>query len=110
MSDDQVNGIVEGNLEKSLGKALAPPTHFGETPPLSLLPSITAAVDEACRAIPADKHFALVFLAQQDGQGAPTARAAVVTRIGDDFKLAGWIGKDWSLPGVSWGVQGVWTP
>ena len=63
-------------------------------PPLEMMPSIKSAIDKACLEIPADKHVAVVGIIT-DKDGEKRANGAIVARVGDRFKVAGWLGKSW---------------
>jgi hypothetical protein len=70
-------------------------------PPLTLLPSISAAVAKACESIPKDKHGALVAIGTANG-----VNLAVVGKIGDDFAVTAWIGRSWKKDAaLDWGAE-----
>jgi hypothetical protein len=82
----------------------------GTNPPgLSIIGSVSAAVLEACKAIPPGKRFA--FVAVTAGRGADiNTNIAAVVRIGDDLAVKTWLGTTWKKDeGVDWGAQLMWT-
>ncbi len=68
-------------------------------PPVALQPSIRAAIADAVAAIPPGRSGALVGIATEKGWNA-----AVVSKLGADWEVQAWVGKDWSAPGVSYGT------
>lgn len=73
-------------------------------PPADLLPSISAAIDAAVRAIPPGKRGALVAVANERG-----ANAAVVAKVGGAWEVQAWVGKQWDA-GTTYGaaLRRVW--
>jgi hypothetical protein len=61
------------------------------TPPEVLLPSLTASINKAAAAIPADKTGGLVAILTPKG-----ANAAIVQKVGDNIRVTAWLGKTWA--------------
>ena len=61
------------------------------TPPEVLLPGLTASINKAASAIPADKTGGLVAILTPKG-----ANAAIVQKVGDNVKVTAWLGKTWA--------------
>lgn len=81
-----------------------PVSPLGRIEPGPIALSIEQAVTAALKTVPGDKRGALLAVATTEG-----ARAVVAAKLGEDWKLAGWVGKDWQGPveaGVA--VMGTW--
>lgn len=75
------------------------------TPGLSILSSISAAVNEACKAIPPDRKVALVAVTSTVN-GELRSNLALAAKLGDEFSVTSWIGRSWKKDaGTEWGVQ-----
>jgi len=79
---------------------------LGRIEPGIISSSIERAVNDALKAVPPEKKGALLAVATTEG-----VRAVVAAKLDDDgdWKMAGWVGKDWTGP-VSGGiaVMGSW--
>jgi hypothetical protein len=77
-------------------------------PPEYVLPSITAAVNRAMAAVPADRTGALVTIFTPKG-----ANLALAQRVGDHVKVTAWVGKTWAPkpgePGWDYGAAATVT-
>ena len=68
-------------------------------PPVDLLPSIMASIEQACATIPPGKKVALVAVVDMSG-----ANLALVSRIKGNITVKAWAGKKWGEP-IDGGAQ-----
>lgn len=87
-------------MPETMAAAVPVPTGVAfREPPVALQPSIRAAIADAVAAIPPGRNGALVGIATERGWNA-----AVVSKLGDDWEVQAWVGKDWQAPGVTYGT------
>lgn len=74
-------------------------------PPERLIPDITASISRAVAALPEGKHTAVVAVMTEVG-----ANAAIVAKVGEDWRVQTWIGKSWGSSHINGGVEvmGSW--
>lgn len=78
-------------------------------PPAELLPSITAAVNNAASSLQEGERGRLVWIAQKVGS-QKSVNAVMVNKVNDHVQLVHWFGKTWGTPisaGLAAGTGGV---
>lgn len=90
--DSLVPAITQGHK----GVATTPTRHVSD--------SVKTVVDAELAAVPAGHGVFTGRIVSEQG-GVTTSQLVIAHRVSKDTWVATWVGKDFSRPGVSWGVE-----